>query len=278
LEVDSFLLIEIDSFLVNDQIEWQKFQEISRRFCFLKYINKEKTDQLLRLCLNSQFSSLFENNLFFVRNFRCFDKNQNILIRKHLRQFLKPNDPFFHELVSLFQLQSKRKYLENDQFTKALFKKLKTDLTDGQIEDSNLVEIKNLASLANLGDLYIEDSLIIMVNDMYSHVKKLDNTSLVAFYYDIVPNSIGLLQSKRSVLETFYMLDEEQMSPFEYYDDVGDYGYASGYFFSCVVPKLNGWKIQHLARMDFQKNKEQIKKLIIDDNSIWLDHIRIDDK
>ena len=131
-----------------------------------------------------------------------------------------------------------------------------------------------MATLSNLGDTQMEDSLIIMVNDLYHYSKEFDTENLFVFYNTIVPNSIGLLQSKRSILETLYMLNEEEVSPFENYDDVGDVGYSLGYFYLCINPKLKDLKIEHLASSDFEKNKEQIKALIVNDDSIWQNHIR----
>lgn len=276
-----FYLTKLDTILVY-QSKWNQntflFQELSKGFCFLQNEEKTKADEILSLCLNPSFLHPYEINFFLQRNFKCFDDGQRTSIRNNLSQFLEFSDPFFHELVSSFQIASKSDYLKEHLFTKNLFEVINIDLNDGKLDELYKIEMKNMATLANLGYTQMEDSLLLGVNELYKHIKQSDKKKLILFYQEIIPNSIALLYSKRSVLETLYMIDEEEKSPFESYDDVADLGYSFNYFFTSVQPKLKDWKVEDLAWSGFDKNKDKIKEIIINDNSIWLDHIRIEDK
>ena len=85
------------------------------------------------------------------------------------------------------------------------------------------------------------------------------------------------MNSKKSVISTLQMMDEIEKSRSELQgNDVGSMGFAFEYFLTCVLPKLKNSDIELMAWTNFEMNKEQIKQMILNDNTIWKDNIRID--
>ena len=280
--VDSTLLesytTKLDSVLLY-QSKWYDntflFEKVSQGFCFLQQADKERAEKMLKLCLGRSFLEKSKTNAFLKENFRCFDNEQKRIISNYLNQYLRPGDSFFHELVSLFQLSSQRKYLKSHLFSTALYEELKKNLTKGQLEKRFILELRNRATLANLGSSEMEDSLLSVVNDLYGYIKETGNPN--NNYGEIISNSIPLLNSKKSVIQTLYMLDLENSTRFDSQDDLAVIGPAFSYFISCIQPKLKDFEIESLAWIDFEENKEEIKRRILNDNTIWWDHIKIEE-
>jgi len=283
-QVDSSLVKhysdKLDSVL-SYQTRWQEsiatFEEASRGYCLFQDTDKEKADKILSLCVNSSFLPKQTINIFYLKNFNCFDESQRRIIRNNLTQNIQSGDPLFHEIVSIFHLDAKKLDLKNQLTAKALSSQLKDNLNRGSLEKTHIQELRNMATLANLDNPALEDSLLLIINSLHKQAEQLEDSRLNNFG-QIIINTVPLLQSKKSIIQTLYLLDQKPSPIFQGHDDITGTDPAFSYFLSCIQPKLKDWKIKHLAWSDFEKNKGQIKEMIINDNSIWLDHIKIENK
>ncbi len=269
--------IQIDiEILKQYQTEWQnqqkKFLSLSKKFCLLNSKDKDKAAELLDLVLQNSFIQSKLKHEFLVKNSRCFSLSQKKEIITWLDIELNPNDFYYDDLVSKFKLTSKKEtFKANDSET--LFSFIMEDLEDGKIEEIHTEHLRSLASLSNLGLLSDSDFNKVLdgINNLYSYF--LDNDKLQIFYTDILSNSIALMDSKKAIIETIYLLDIETTKSNDIGEETG-FSPALSYFLSCVNPKLNTSKLKLMAWTDFEKNKEAIKRSILNDNSIWLDHIK----
>lgn len=272
---------ELQEYQSKQHYHIELFRKITSSFCFLNHNNIEKTTKLLSLSLNTNSVIPEVNrNDFFIKNYRCFDENQKREITGYLNTSLYPNAPRFHQLVSLYQLSSKSKYLTNKDLDLVFFR-VRNYLKDmpykNRINDELIRELKDVSTLVNL-ELGSEDYLIEQVNKLYFDFEGIRGEEIERyihmFYRDILPNTIGILNSKNAMRKTCFYLSENRKSIFEYYDDAAPPTLGMQYFLLCVAPKLSNSEIELLAWMNFDKNKEEIKQRILLDDSIWLDYIK----
>ncbi len=266
----------IDS-LYDYQSKWAKnniqFQSISNIFCSLNKLERQDAEEVLTLCLQPSFLRKNEVHKFFLKNHKCFDNEQKRKVKGNLNQNLLYTDFDFHELVSLYQLHSKSEIIKLHTPSNNLLKEIKNQMKSASLDDLTKKQLRNLATLANLGYNSLEDSLLSLVKELYIELS-LGKGNSGRRYHEIFYNSIPLLNSKNSILQTLYMLDLESSTPYDNQDDLAIIPPPLQYFFSCIQPKLNTKKLENLAWIDFEKNREEIKEYILHDNSIWLDHIR----
>lgn len=250
-------------------------ERLSQNFCGINTYDEEKGTALLLLFLKNSYLNRASSHFYISRNFRCLTEEQKKMIKNRLNVDLKTQDRSFHALVSLFQIKKFKNYLEQQITTRNLSEDLKKDfLQGGRLSKDIKVQLKSIATLSNLGDHEKEEDLINAVNDIYDHIKKEDKKNMVvSFHVELLRNSLALLNTKNSVVETLYLLEDISYNHLLKYSDTGMRDFSFEYYFFIVEPKTKRAKLEMLAWMNFEKNREKIKELILNDDSIWHDHI-----
>ncbi len=245
---------------------------LSQEFYFLNSHDSISGSKLFELIMSCDFCENSFKHKFWIDNISYFNPKQKQQIIGTLNVKISPTDFFYHKLVSDFNLKSQIPFLET-HITDNLFIKIKRGIESHKISKWNIFQLKNFATLINLGyDKYDEDLYIKEINNLYAYAK--EKKELNIFYLDVLYNSIALLNSKKSIIKTLYMIDESEKSPVELYNDVAEMGYPFKYVLSCILPKINNSEMEIMVWTHLNANKEKIKQLILHDNSIWKDNIR----
>lgn len=282
LSVDSILLkstlVKVDNILSSKKYTLQKatdFKDISKNFCLLNYQFSTEAERFLEFSLRESSIPIEVKTSFFLRQYRCFENHQIEAIRNYLLSNLKPNDYLFHELTSIYQLFKFRPLLVSNASSEKLKNDIILELRNTGLRKQTIIELKNKATLANLSINDLEDEIIDLVNSIYVEIHDSNSTMpLVGFYLDVLPNTIGLLNSKIAIVKSLAFLDENLDSPIKGYDDLGNLDFPTEYYLTCIRPKLNTGKLDDLFFNNFAENKDKIKQIIIEDDTIWLEYIR----
>lgn len=252
----------------------EKFRAVSKTFCFLQENEKDLADVLLNIGLRSNFLPKEITYSFFIRQYDCFNEKQISTIIRTLKNELEPDDPHFYKLVSLYGLSNYNDFLKNNLVSPDLKKALEIELfLQKRLSRNTSNELKSLATLANLGNQELEDSIINIVVSLWEMKRENSDWSGQVFH-NIFYNSVPLLLSKKSVLETIFMLDQPSYKNDPGFSDITNMEPGFYYFLSCIQPKLSTFKLEILGWKDFEKNKNQIRNTILEDDSIWQNHIR----
>jgi hypothetical protein len=254
--------------------EAEKFRAVSKNFCFLQENDKDLADVLFNIGLRSNFIPKKITYSFFIKQYNCFNEKQISAVVRMLKNELEPEAPNFFELVSLYGLSNYNDFLKNNLVSSDLKKALEIDLySQRRLSKNATLELKSMATLSNLGNLELEEKLINIILSIWKNKGEHPNWNPRVFY-DIFYSSVPLLLSKRSVLETIFMLDQPSNKNVSGSSDITNIEPGFYYFLTCIQPKLNTNKLEILGWMDFEKNKNQIRNAIIEDDSIWQNHIR----
>lgn len=242
---------------------------------------KESTDSLLEEILNLNYSLKNSLNQFLYSSFSNFDSLQRKKIKGRIELQLDFNDPLFCDLVSLFKLSYYYPHIINRLDSNIYDKIFKEFNEEGYISPHNIEQLKLVATLANLNqENGIEEKLIEFIISLNDKIKNdtLENYKMLKFsvlYGQIVPNSIGKLLSIESVKSTLFLLDN-QVHDYKS-EDISPIPFAYQYFSSCILPKYNGsLNSELLDPFKINDNKERIKEMILNDDTIWKDYIRKD--
>ena len=233
------------------------------------------SNKILESILYDDILSKFYKNRFLRREFEYFNERQIKNIREYLNEEIQPCDDYYHELVSNYKLYSQIFFLQN-HISDSLFYFIEKSLIDNGIVPSKYeFQLRNWSTLINLEkDQNLEDSLLNKIKNIYNKIKIDKKGNLRYFYNYIIPNTLFLINTKNSILKTLYLLDETSTN----YDPFGDLEYRFAYFTYAILPKVKSSEFFIINSDDLQndKKKEKIKEMILNDDSIWKDNIRLE--
>ena len=260
----------------HDHLYKSKVEELIRYFCFANTKKPDLGSQLLEFYFQLNSDNKPNKHVFFIRNFHCFSKDQKNRVNEYLTKELKVYDPLFYRLISLYKINSHNSFLTKNINTE-LYNTILSDLKYGLISKQTITQLSCMSTLANLGDERIELLVIETVNKVYNHysldTKKNNLSALISFYSDLIPNSLSLLLSKKSVIETMYLLDHAHKELLSDCIAVNNYGLV--YYSSVIEPKIKDSGLNFSVRRNFEKSLPNLKNRIKNDNTIWYNNIRI---
>jgi hypothetical protein len=281
--VDSILLRSFQNrieFLETVRRGYSFFETSFRRnntntvFCHINAYYPEEGSRLLELYLLPGPIPKYVTYRFLVEKYWCLTKDQKHRIIGTLNTTLKPTDPYFHQLVSLYRLDFGEFLAAHRPNPQDLPLKIQAEMKiKGRVTEETQFRMKNMAALTNLGERHLEDTLLNIVHTVYSNIKETGRRhSLHSFYLHVVSSTVAILNSKSSVLKTLYLLDEDDngySGP-----DVGSTNFVKRYFDIAIAPKLKDHSFDQLFWPGNEVDIEKLKERIRNDDSIWHEHIR----
>ncbi|HMR42916.1 MAG TPA: hypothetical protein PKC40_03745 [Saprospiraceae bacterium] len=262
----------------NETINQQTiFKSVSSEFYFIKTYSNEEAMKLLDFVLKDNFLPIYLRHKFLVDNFKYFDPVQIRQIRDRITEFLRPSDFYYHILVSYFHVSEEIPYLKTHT-SDSIFFIIKKDVVDNKIEKWNLTQLRNLTTLYNLEYRKDEDWFLSEINDLYAYLYS-PAIKRYRLFWEVLLNSINIMNSKKAITSTLYLIDaESNISSEDLASDIASYPPDQGYFNYLVAPKLKSFAREEILALDFEASKQTIKQRILEDNSIWLDYIKIENK
>ncbi|MEN0051158.1 MAG: hypothetical protein AAF806_29105 [Bacteroidota bacterium] len=242
---------EYDSFIGKDSSEMRKsLRKIQPYFCQLNFYQSHtdiSQDDVFNL-INSYRENFKREYFQFVRFYSgCFSEDQYKSTRKYLEETMSFENIDYY-LVGIFQLDKFRPILEDqirDNWYEEIVTTLKKDWYNKSEAYKLLKEAKIYFTLANLGDKEIEFKLI---NILKSHYKYLNGSEFssefyrmkeMLFFFDtVVPKILGNINSKSSLLETLYFLENYKLVEFEA-SDVYTISMNQHYIEKVILPKID---------------------------------------
>lgn len=205
---------------------------------------------------------------------RCVSHKQKMLLREQLAVRIRPFDTHFHKLVCLYEITSFNHLLLDFSSIRELNEIIENFEKKG-LTTNDLLILKNYATLAVLGDKSREEKLFRFVRDIFeiSKTRFYDDPSLLTtIYTKILPSVIAMFESKSSVVNTLYMFDNE------FQVDSGHGAVISfdiWYYNTIIRPKIDPNLWMYVDSRNINKVKDEVVSRIMNDDSIWLDHIKI---
>lgn len=251
------------------------YDELNRNFHDYQLKSITNGNNILTSFLYNSFLPRNSTHEFLLHNKDHFTDDQVQKIRIYLDKNILPTDHFYHKLILEYSLFSQIDFLKKN-ISDSLFYFIREEINRKNIISYELdFQLKNWSTLVNFeSDFTLEDSLLNEINNLYKYIKSKKKESLNSFYFTIVPNSLSLVNSKNSILKTVYMLDESEINLFAYYEDGGQLSYQANYYLYAIKPKLKNDPF--IDPFNFQLYVEKIKAMILNDNTIWKDNIRIE--
>lgn len=257
--------------LINN--EKDNLKRVAYGFCQINDSSKIAGNEIVINFLRCHRFFKNETEIFFINNYHCLSREQKYFVSDNFQNLLNPLDHSFSEIVSIFKIHYFQEYL-HQSCNSDLYENIRNSFKNREpISRQTRRALRNCAALGNLGVRAQEDSLVNLVNDLYSNLN-LDYSFRKAqdLFGDILPNSIGALHSKDAVLKTLHILDSELK--LEGADDYIGYDYAFAYFLRCIVRKINFLGID-VRNDNFNEQKEQLKLILTNRSSeIWKAYIR----
>lgn len=274
---EEYLKKKLDSIRNNELRIKSLYDELSRNFNDFQMKNIKNGNNILTSFLYDSYLPRNSTHEFLLRNKDHFSDDQVQKIRAYLEKKILPTDHYYHILVSRYKLYSQLDFLK-ENISDSLFYFIREEINRKYIIPYKLeFQLRNWSTLVNFeNDFNLEDSLLSEINSLYSFCKKekIDKIKIEKFYYLILVNALPFINSKNSVIKTFYMLDESVFAPDEY---MSGYGYQKMYFDSVIQPKIKSSDLKIIGFANLiNAEKVKIKEMILNDNTIWKDYIRID--
>lgn len=240
---------------------------MNNSFCLINEQDLTLGDQFLDQYLSEYILLRHLADRFFLENYYCFNNTQLSRIRATLNTTGVGKTQSFYHLVSLYKLDYYKLFLQS-HLSENLKEQLVMDLKEGIVKKKTLFYLRNMATLANLGRVDLEEKLLVIVDTVYTEVKAMERHTLLYFYKEVIPNSVGILLSQNAVRRTVHLFDE--LGPITEYNEE----YSEMYFKSAVKPKVKGSVYAQYQRIDWGEAKTLWKDLIMNDSSIWLEHVK----
>ena len=196
--------------------------------------------------------------------------HQKKVLAIRLQTRLYPFDKYFHKLVNKYKIRAFDDYLYAYSDTTSLQELEKKFYKNGYFSDVETLKLKNLTTLAVLGHDDIEKQILKLILNLYQHSSALfekDPSPLVNLYMVILPNTLGQLESKNSIVKTL-VLFENNIKFDSGHDLIMYFNYY--YFNSVIKPKIdpNIWMGISSDRMGQKKN--EIINRILNDKTVWI--------
>ena len=275
--------------LLNDLEVISEFNEMSKKvkgtldaisYNFISYTENDKAlaDSLLHEVLDMEKSLRKDRNEFLHMTFLKFDDDQKQIVANRIAHEIDFSDPLYFDLVSKYQLRNhySRMLEEFDpEFETALIK----DFNDYEkFSDEHKYQMSCLAAISNLEDSKVHENKILnLISALDENMKNENdlrkiNRKMAVLYNQIIPNSLGKLTSKSSVINSLYLMDNEMVISGGH--DVSDTNLAWKYVITCIAPKFNYLDEKYWDESKFIFNKDEIKKEVLSTNTTWLEHIK----
>jgi hypothetical protein len=185
---------------------------------------------------------------FVLKNYDIFTGEQMERVKHELKEILDKYDKEFYSIVSYFHLDEYKNEIVNETEVNYYGKLRKLFIHNGEIPSNVLSEVVKYTTLANLGDISIEDSLVNLVNDLHYTIKNFQNgfgkkRRYYELYINVVPKILSRLNSKRSVAATINLLLDDYDHKIQYYADVGVNSLRYYYVTAVIFPKISRYEI-----------------------------------
>ncbi|HHH54525.1 MAG TPA: hypothetical protein ENK91_12765 [Bacteroidetes bacterium] len=264
---------DIDTIEQNNECIEKYFNNLSSKFCLLNQSPNNFGDSIIILLV--QHPKLFSKNFLFkfsVNNAYCLQDLQRETLKKLIESSIIPFERYFHELVCNYNINAFNDILYEFSNVDDL-KKIKTDFLEDNLSASDILILKNLATLSVLGDESIENALMDFIRDIFLESKELFDSKprlMLSLYTKVLPSTIALFKSKSSVLNSLYLFENNLSisSGLIYFDSL--------YYDLIIKPKIdpNVWIYIRPSRM--KEKKIEIISKILHDDSIWKDNIKLE--
>lgn len=277
---EEYLQNKLDSIRNSELKIYSLFDELNRNFHDYQLKSFTNGNNILTSFLYDSYLPRNSTHEFLLHNKDHFTDDQVQKIRIYLDKNILPTDHYYHKLVLEYSLFSQIDFLKKN-ISDSLFYFIREEINRKNIISYELdFQLKNWSTLVNFeSDFTLEDSLLNEINSLYMFIKKECKNNLMLFYDEIIPNSLFFIKSKNSVIKTLYLLDEKEIDYSYLQGDVGspNFGYINRYFFFTIEDKIKSGNVIMLGS-SIQQNeiKEKIKAMILNDNTIWKDNIRIE--
>jgi hypothetical protein len=196
--------------------------------------------------------------------------HQKKMLDVNLQTKIYPFDRYFHLLVNKYKIRAFDDYLISYSDTSSFQELEKKFYKNGYFSEVEMLKLKNLTTLAVLGNNDIENQILKFILNLYQHSSALFEKNpgpLVNLYGEILTEILGQLESKNSVIKTLALF-ENNLKHNNGHDLII---YFDDFYYSYVIkPKIdpNIWMFSRLDRTG-QKKSEIIQR-ILNDDSIWL--------
>lgn len=254
----------------NNLLYKSHLERLNRNFCEINSSGNTMGDSLLNLIINGNYIKNDDILDFSLWNYRCMKLHQKEMLAVNLQTKIYPFDRYFHLLVNKYKIIAFDKYLYTFSDTTSFQELEKKFYKNGYFSDVEILKLKNLTTLAVLGHDDIENQLLKFILNLYKHSSALfekDPSPLVNLYMVILPNTLGHLESKNSIVKTLELFENNLKhnnghDVIMYFDDF--------YYIYVIEPKIdpNIWMFSRLDRMGQKKN--EIIQRILNDKTIWL--------
>lgn len=236
-------------------------------FCDINFKSKKLGDNILDFYFELHDLHRFETQNFLCTKYNCFTQKQQIKIKNWLSSNLLESDILFFKLVGIYGVSKFKSYLIFNSGEKWYNEILSEFKSKNKISELLIFKLKCVSTLVNLGSSQLEPKLYQLMIELYEIAKLKESQEMwVNLYNVILLNSIATLNTKSSVRNTIFMLDNDRIS----YDGHGSGGYyAQTYFYSVVQHKIIDGELSVLAANDFINNKSKIIEKLLNDETIW---------
>jgi hypothetical protein len=195
------------------------------------YYAPNLAEELFELILKQNRPTKNEYYRFLLLNAEYFSDLQLDFIQADVARVLNKSDYQFYDIISIYHLNAFKAIIDNEIDT-TYFEKLRHDFMNQGISIGFLEKARPIITLANLGEVSLEDSIINIVGEFYTRClaakdSLTKNEKYVDLYFGVIPRILGKLNSKRSLTQTAYLmldtfvnsLDENSIPVYELYID-----------------------------------------------------------
>ncbi len=258
----------------NNLLYKSHLERLNRNFCEINSSGNTMGDSLLNHVINGNYIKNDDILDFSLWNYRCMNSHQKEMLNLRLQSKLYPFDRYFHLLVNKYKIRAFDKYLYAYSDTTSFRELEKIFYKNGYFSEVEILKLKNLTTLAVLGNDDIEKQILNFILNLYQHSSALfekDPRPLINLYGVIMTETLGQLESKNSVVKTLDLFKNNLKN-----DNGHITIYFDSFYFNFVIkPKIdsNIWMFIRSDRMG--QRKSEIIQRILNDDSIWLnDHIK----
>jgi len=148
----------------------------------------------------------------------AFNSSHISEVRTKLKKILSNDDYRYNELIYFYGLKNLIPTLEQSIDHNLLDTVQYFIDTEQRLPKVYKIQLRNMATLANLGDEMYEDELLELVKNTYSRMEheyetKHSNILRAILYTDIIPNTLKMLYSKKSTMNSLFLLKNSHVDP-----------------------------------------------------------------
>ncbi len=254
--------------------------DLYSKFCMINAASKSDGDKLLEFAQECDIRRKYAHQLF--RNgFECMSEDQRDDIRASLSSFLKHSDPYFFEMVSLYDMSEFEPFLEahvpkNRNIEDRLVKAMKSFGSYGGLK----FELMCMGTLAHFNDS-VAVELVDLVNNAHRRVEAYRAqhprvvTRTISFYI-LLKQVMANVKRRDVIIKTLPLLDVKPV-----YVHYGAQGIVFSYYQQVILPlvddsELYDW-LDELLSEDYKVVQEAVAKIkakLQNDDSVWKDFVK----